>query len=97
MAEHHQLGETERKLKAREARTRLEQFIVGAANIAHNMRKAWIRPVTAQGRAVGQYALEERVVYPLSLECMICNSTTKCRCPMPKPKAMMGVDNTSTY
>ncbi len=33
----------------------------------------------------------------LSPECMICNSVTKCRFPTPKPKAMMGVDNTSTY
>jgi hypothetical protein len=30
----------ERKLKAREARTELEQFVVNAANIAHNMGKA---------------------------------------------------------
>ncbi len=62
MGEHHQLGGRERKLKAREARTRLEE-LVGTANIAHNMGIAWRRLVTAQESMGDQYAQEERVVY----------------------------------
>ena len=46
---HHKLGGVERKLKAREARTRLEK-LGGIINIASNMSKALRRLVTAQER-----------------------------------------------
>ncbi len=62
MGEHHQLGgKTERN--ASKERTGLEQFVVGAANIVHNMVEALRRLVTAQGGGVGQCAQEEKVVY----------------------------------
>ncbi len=62
MGEHHQLGgKTERN--ASKERTGMEQFVVGAANIVHNMVEASRRLVTAQGGGVGQYAREEKVVY----------------------------------
>ena len=62
MVEHHQLrGKMERH--ASKERTGLEQFVVGAANIVHNMVEALGRLVTAQGGGVGQCAREEKVVY----------------------------------
>ena len=62
MGEHHQLGgKTERN--ASKERTGLEQFVVGTANIVHNMVEASRRLVTAQGGGVGQCAWEEKVVY----------------------------------
>ena len=35
------------------------------------------------GRGVGKCVLEEKVVYGISLQCVTCNSITKCRCPIP--------------
>jgi len=63
LAEHHQLGGTDRQLNFREERTMLEQFVVGAANIAYNMGKPSRKLVAAQGGGVGQCIREEKVVY----------------------------------
>ncbi len=81
MGEHHQLGgKTERN--ASKERTGLEHFIVGAANIKHNMVEALRRLVTAQGG--GGWSVCMGGEGGISLECVICNSSTKCRYPMPK-------------
>ncbi len=88
MGEQHQLGRKMERNASKE-RTGLEQFVVGAANIVHNMVKALRRLVTAQGG--GGWSVCMGGEGGISLECVTCNSSTKCRCPM--PKAMM-VGNT---
>ncbi len=90
----------ERKLNAREARTRLKNY-EGAANIAYNMVRAWRTLVSAQERMPDQYAWEEKMEGGISLECMICNSITKnagAYCPSLQHKVMvMGEVNTLKY
>jgi hypothetical protein len=138
MAGHHQLGETERKLKATIFSPIMQQppgtllqpvvdvvvggtIVGGAPPTRGNGKKTKgqrgkIKVGTVHCRHCKyctQYgkSLEEASNYPgkgrwsicmgreggLSLECMICNSTTKCRCPMSKPKAMPGVTNQLVY
>ena len=59
MGEHHQLvGMTE--TNASKERTGLEQFIVGTANIVHNMAEASSRLVTAQGGGGGLVSVHRR-------------------------------------
>ena len=70
------------EINACEERTELEDFIVGAANIVYNMVEAWRRLVTVQGGGGGL------CVGGVSLECVMCNSSIKCRCLM--PNATMG-------
>jgi hypothetical protein len=44
-------------------KTELEDRVVGAANIVHNMGEAWRRLVTVQGGGGGLYAQEEKVAH----------------------------------
>lgn len=62
MVERHQLGGMETALNVVEARTRLEELVVGAANTAHNTGKALRRLLIAQGEVGRQYAQADRMV-----------------------------------
>ena len=79
MGEHHQLG-VMTEINICEEKTELEDLVVGAANIVYNMVEAWRRLVTVQGG--GGWSMCTGGEGGASLKCWMCNSKTKCRCPM---------------
>ncbi len=76
MGEHHQLGGKMERNASKE-RTGLEQFVVGAAH-----GRSFEEASNCPGR--GSWSVCMGGEGGISLECVICNSSTKCRCPMPK-------------
>jgi hypothetical protein len=74
------------EINACKERTELEDSVVGTANIVYNMVEAWRRLVTVQGG--GRVVYVHRRRRWCITRVMMCNSSIKCRCPM--PNATMG-------